>query len=358
MAQQFDFAVVGAGICGSTAALYLAKKNPKASILVLEERSFGNAASTKNAGFACFGSAGELLDDVSALGWDATEKMLQMRIRGLELLHATVPKNAMDYQDCGGWEVFSKQESEDFTRVADQLETINQRFETLLPAPYRIQQSHAGLKSIAHAIFQAGEGALNPQRMMHCIQSQWPADRVHLVRPCKLVETQFANGVHHLQTSQGDFKAQQLVVTTNQNILPNTLKNKSTQPARAQVLVSQPLKGPLPKGVFHAERGYAYFRFVDQRLLLGGFRNLFEAAEYTTEQSNTPELLNQLMHYGAGLLGEPITLDHAWAGTMSVGKDRFPYIGVENDIVYGIKMGGMGVAVGSYVGKTISDLCA
>ena len=59
-----DFTIVGSGIVGLNCALTLKKKHPTATILVLEKGMLPQGASSKNAGFACFGSLSELVDDL------------------------------------------------------------------------------------------------------------------------------------------------------------------------------------------------------------------------------------------------------------------------------------------------------
>ena len=50
-----DYTIVGSGIVGLSCALQLKDQFPKANILVLERGMLPQGASTKNAGFACFG---------------------------------------------------------------------------------------------------------------------------------------------------------------------------------------------------------------------------------------------------------------------------------------------------------------
>ena len=60
-----DIAIIGAGIVGMTTALNLKKRKPNLKILVLERGYLPSGASTKNAGFACFGSPSELKSDLA-----------------------------------------------------------------------------------------------------------------------------------------------------------------------------------------------------------------------------------------------------------------------------------------------------
>ena len=64
--QQVDFTIVGSGIVGLNCALNLKRNHPNAKVLVLEKGTLPQGASTKNAGFACFGSLSELIDDLNS----------------------------------------------------------------------------------------------------------------------------------------------------------------------------------------------------------------------------------------------------------------------------------------------------
>ena len=63
--SNIDFTIVGSGIVGLNCAISLKREHPKAKILVLEKGTLPQGASTKNAGFACFGSLSELIDDLN-----------------------------------------------------------------------------------------------------------------------------------------------------------------------------------------------------------------------------------------------------------------------------------------------------
>ncbi len=60
---SYDLIVLGGGITGMFCALSYREKFPKASIAILERGLFSSGASTKNAGFACFGSLTELIEN-------------------------------------------------------------------------------------------------------------------------------------------------------------------------------------------------------------------------------------------------------------------------------------------------------
>ena len=85
--QEPDAVVIGTGIVGMNTALELRKLHPDWHIVMLDRSAFGGA-STRNAGFACFGSPSELAEDLESLGPDALVKLVDMRWSGLNALRA------------------------------------------------------------------------------------------------------------------------------------------------------------------------------------------------------------------------------------------------------------------------------
>ena len=59
-----DFVIIGSGIVGLNCAINLRERFPTSKIIILEKGLLPQGASTKNAGFACFGSTSELLSDL------------------------------------------------------------------------------------------------------------------------------------------------------------------------------------------------------------------------------------------------------------------------------------------------------
>ena len=50
-------------------------------------------------------------------------------------------------------------------------------------------------------------------------------------------------------------------------------------------------------------------------------------------------------------------IDHRWSGIMGVGKQKNAIVKqLGNNVYCGVRLGGMGVAIGSIVGKELADL--
>ena len=87
---EYDLVVLGGGVTGMFCALTYRQHYPQAKIAVLERGLFSSGASTKNAGFACFGSLSELVDDTKNMNTQDLINLVQLRIEGLSLLKDTL----------------------------------------------------------------------------------------------------------------------------------------------------------------------------------------------------------------------------------------------------------------------------
>ena len=161
----------------------------------------------------------------------------------------------------------------------------------------------------------------------------------------------------HVKTNRLDFYTNKLIIATNG--FASKLLNENVQPARAQVLITKPIKNLHIKGTFHLDKGYYYFRNIDNRILFGGGRNLDFITEETAEFGQTEIIQNELEK----ILKETILpktnfeIEYRWSGIMGVGNQKNAIVKqVSNNVFCGVRLGGMGIAIGSLVGKELAEL--
>jgi len=143
------------------------------------------------------------------------------------------------------------------------------------------------------------------------------------------------------------------------NGFASQLLDQDVKPARAQVLVTKPIDNLQIKGTFHLDQGYYYFRNIDNRILFGGGRNLDFKTEETSEFGHTQLIQNKLEELlkTTILPDTPFEIAHRWSGIMGVGQQKKSIVKqVSNHVMCGVRLGGMGVAIGSLVGKELADL--
>ena len=128
--KKYDLIIVGSGIVGLSTAISYKQKHKKASVLILERGILPSGASTKNAGFACFGSVSELLDDLTKMSDEIVWKTVEMRWQGLELLRKRLGDKHLGYKGLGGYELFDKEKN--YTSCAEKIEELNKKIKNTL----------------------------------------------------------------------------------------------------------------------------------------------------------------------------------------------------------------------------------
>lgn len=360
--NQIDVVIAGSGIVGLHAALELKKKSPALKILVAERGALPSGASTKNAGFACFGSMTELIDDLSHRSEDEVFRLVERRYRGLKKLRGNIGDAKMKLEMLGGYEVFDTKEQ--YEECADRMNEFNTRMEsitgmseTYVNADDKIESF--GLGKVRHMIHNRGEGQIDTGRMMSALIDKVKSAGVKILSGLEIVRIEQEDHGLTLITSNGySIPAKKLIICTNgfaQQLLPD----EDVEPARAQVLITNEIPGLKLQGAFHYEKGYYYFRNVGDRVLFGGGRNLDFTAERTTAHALTELVQNKLDELLQTMIlpGMKYSVDMRWAGTMGVGQTKSPIVKkITENIFCAVRMGGMGVALGSLTGEEVAQL--
>ncbi|MDP4806335.1 MAG: FAD-binding oxidoreductase [Crocinitomicaceae bacterium] len=352
------FVIVGAGLVGMSTALSLHERFPNEKITVLERAYLPTGASTKNAGFTCFGSPSELQDDLQHIPAEKVWQTIELRLSGLELLRKRIGAPAMHYRNCGSWDLIGTQEPPiDSGFIAELNAQFKMRFD--LDEVYQEDphfQQKFGFNGYQAAYFNRHEGSIDTGKMIAQLYQQCVAAGIQFLFATEVIQWMASANDVIVETTHGELTAQHLFLCTNgfaQAHFPDELR-----PARAQVLVTKPLAHRI-KGTFHSDRGYYYFRDVGQRILLGGGRHLDFQTETSTAFEKNERIRAALLHKLKEeiLPGQAFEIDYEWSGIMCVGAEKKPIIRSLNKNVHaGVRMGGMGVAIGSAVGAALSKL--
>jgi len=354
-----DYAVVGSGIVGLHAALRLRERFPNSKIIVLEKGHLPQGASTKNAGFACFGSLSEIIDDLKFHSEEEVIQLIQKRWEGLKLLRKRVGDDRLDYKPFGGYELFLKEQETDYLECTNKLPFINEILKPLFKADvYSKEIDRFGFNGIFESvIFNPFEGQIDTGNMMQEVIKQAAANDILILNQQKV--TAFNDNGTYVEVALGDFsfKTQKLLFATNG--FASELTKGEVKPARAQVLITQPIPNLHLKGTFHFDKGYYYFRNIGDRILFGGGRNLDFEGEATDEFGETQIIQNHLemLLKEVILPNQEFTIDHRWSGIMGIGGSKNPIVKpLSNNVFCGVRLGGMGVAIGSLIGTELADL--
>ena len=358
--SNIDFAIIGSGIVGLNCALALRKKHPKSKIVIFEKGMLPSGASTKNAGFACFGSLSEILDDLDSHSEQEVLNIIRNRVQGLQLLRKTLGDDSFDYQENGGYELFALKDKKVFDECHYKMKYVNQLIHSVFKSDvFSVKDNSFGFQNIhSQLIFSKFEGQIDTGKMMLGLIKKASKEGILILNNAEITSISEVNNSVSLQLNASEeVSAKKVLIATNG--FANQFLKEDVTPARAQVLVTKPIKNLAIKGTFHLDRGYYYFRNVDDRILLGGGRNLDFKSEETSKMGLTPLVQNKLEELLSTTIlpNTPFEIDSRWSGIMGVGKQKKPIVKQISPLLFcGIRLGGMGVAIGSSIGYELANL--
>ncbi|SDE98024.1 Glycine/D-amino acid oxidase [Pricia antarctica] len=354
-----DFTIVGSGIVGLNCALHLKQRFPEAKILVLEKGFLPQGASTKNAGFACFGSLSEIISDLKHHSEEEVFGLVQKRWNGIQLLRRTLGDKVLDFQQLGGHELFLEKDVPLFQACRNKRDEINRLLHPVFgndafhEHPNTFHFKNIQDKYITNTL----EAQLDTGKMMAQLLRLVQNQGIIVLNGISVQD--FSDDTSHIavSTDRFEFKTKKLLIATNG--FASQLLNERIKPARAQVLITKPIQNLSIKGTFHFDEGYYYFRNIDDRILLGGGRNLDLKTEETTVFEQTEHIQTELEKLLKEVIlpDTPFQIDRRWSGIMGVGDQKRPIVKQISEHVFcGVRLGGMGIAIGSLVGKELADL--
>lgn len=354
-----DIAIAGAGLLGLWTAIEAKSKYPALKITLIEQSAIPQGASTRNAGFACFGSPSEMLHD-ALIDEQSMWATAAMRYQGIRKIRETLGDGAVGYDDCGGYECLDKGNAL-IPELTEKLHWLNAGMQRITGQINTFSLSSDKLQTFGLSGFEAlienqCEGGVHSGKLIQVLlhKAQELGVKLLWATECRHWQHKSNQGIELLlQTSVSvqtiKMQCQQLVMATNA-YLSQQFAALNIKPARGQMLLTPAIEGLSLRGTFHFDEGYYYFRNMGRRILVGGARNAAFAEEETLEMQVTDKIQMRLMaflhqHIPASrhLKIEDCT---AWSGLMAMNKHKQPLLQqMEPGVWAAMCCNGMGVAL-------------
>lgn len=353
--SYFDYTIVGGGILGLFTALEIRNKFPKSTIAIFEKSMFSQGATTRNAGFVCFGSASEIMSDRKLLGDEKTLEIIQKRWQGIQEIQTRFSSEEIDYKNYGGYEIIRDESKINLDELNQFLFPIfNQNiFE------YRNECIEKfGFADVNSIIFNKLEGQIHSGKLILALHKLVQFKNIFYfsnseITDYKDVESSAKGHVEFAINNSTRFTTHKLIFCTNA-FAPKEIEN--IRPGRGQVLVTKSIEGLKIKGTFHFDSGYYYFRNIENRVLFGGGRNIDFESETTTDfelndkiQADLIEKLREII-----LPATSFEIDMQWSGIMAFTDAKLPVIhSISENIIYAMNCNGMGVSLSPVMANEI-----
>ena len=215
-----DIIIAGSGFAGLWSALQLINTNPKLKITIIERGIIPTGASTRNAGFSCFGSPSELLNDAAIMGEDKMWQLVGMRYKGLLEIRKHFTDDETGYNADGGYECFAT-DSKDWEACKEKLQWLNDGLKKISGEEnlYNIADdkiSALGLKGFAHLIESRAEGGLHPGKLVQALLKKVQSMGVQVLTGIEIKSYTEKENQVIIETDQLiSFSTSQLLLCTN-----------------------------------------------------------------------------------------------------------------------------------------------
>lgn len=355
---KYDVIIIGSGFTGLCAGITLLKSQPALRVAIIESAIIGTLASSRNAGFMCYGSPSELGTDLGNQSTANSLAMIRAKHKGMKLLLQFAGKRNIQFKKVAAYELLDKN-APATTAALEHMDALNGLFQEAIGIPQYFSQTTKPhfADGFQDAIAFAYEGQLNPAATVYALTQLFRnLGGIHL-NATTAQGLEKSEGHFEVPTNLGTLQSKQVIIATNA-FTSALIPSSQIQPKRAQVLLTSPIAKLPYVGNFHMDFGYVYFRNVGNRLLLGGARN----TNFESENSAKPELNPLIQSVLDTLLVKLLphqnyTIEDRWAGIMGFDVKNRPQVRVlDSNLLLVAGMNGMGTALGPALGYEAANI--
>ncbi|HLE30160.1 MAG TPA: FAD-binding oxidoreductase [Anaerolineales bacterium] len=357
--EKVDVAVIGSGFTGLSAALALAKRG--ARVTVLEAEMIGWGASSRNGGMALTGMKLGLSKVLSQYGREAARRMFAASLAAIDCVEQIVTEEGIecDFSRSGHLEVACKPAHFDhFARGAALMAREFNHQVRLVPKDEL--RSEIGSDIYYGGFVDAMSAGVNPARYVAGLARAAQKAGAELYERARVERVERDGTTLKVRTKRGDLRAAEVVVGTSgyTGRATPSLQEKIV-PIGSYIIVTEPLGEDLARAVsprsrmiFDSKNFLYYFRLTpDRRMLFGGRAAFFPETATTVRES--AEILRR------GMVGvypqlRDVKVEYVWGGTLDFAFDMMPHAGKMDGLHYALGYAGHGVAMATYLGTQLA----
>jgi glycine/D-amino acid oxidase-like deaminating enzyme len=363
--ERVDVAVIGGGYTGLAAARALARRGATAA--VLEARSFGWGASSRNGGMVLTGLKLELGELVQKYGRGTARRLFAASLAAIDYVEQIVREEAIDCDFARTGHLLLACKPAHLRAFAREAELLARECD------HQVRLVAAGelREEIGSDVYYGGlvdrrSAAVNPARYVAGLA--WAARRagaqMYDHTPVERLE-QERTGPHGercyvLYTPRGRLRAGAVLVATGGYTGRATpALRRRIVPIGSYIIATEPLPDDLAREIsprnrmmFDSKNFLYYFRLTpDRRMLFGGRAGFFPETPATVRESCAILRRGMLAVYPQL---RDARVEHAWGGTLDFAFDMMPHAGELGGLHYALGFAGHGVAMATYLGAAVA----
>jgi gamma-glutamylputrescine oxidase len=356
-----DVGVVGGGIAGLSAALHLAQRGYRVTLLEAERIGWG--ASGRSGAQAIFGvAAGQ--DKLTALiGAADSRRIWDMSIEALALMRELITTHAIDCDYASGqMHVAIK------PRQLVELQQWEQELHEVYDYRSVQMQDRAATRQLVASdryiggLLDTNSGHLHPLKYVRGLAAAAEQLGCTLHEGSRVLRHERREGALHLVTAQGDLQCRHIVFAGNAwlgNAVPALARR--VMPVGTYIVATEPLGEATARALLPANTAVTdinwvldYFRrSSDHRLLFGGRVSYSGLDPFNTAHATRQRMLKVFPQL------QDARIEHAWGGYVDITMNRAPDFGrLEPDVYYLQGFSGHGIALTGLAGKLVAETIA
>jgi len=356
---EVDFAIIGGGYTGLSAARTLAQHGAK--VVVLEAETIGWGASSRNGGMALTGLKVGMATIIKKYGRELAKTLFQYSLDSVNTVEQIVKEENID---CGFeryGHLLTANKPKHYESLKDEVEFMAKEFN------HKVRLVPAGeLKSeiesnVYHgALVDEVSGGLNPAQYVAGLAAAAEKAGAMLCAKARVTRLERSERRFVIETERGSLSAKSVLVATS-GYTGNVTKKlqKKIIPIGSFIIATEKLSdemanelSPHNRMIFDYKHFLNYFRLWDNRMIFGGRAAFFPENEKTIEQS--AEILRREMVSVYPQLKD-VSVEYAWGGTLDFAFDQMTHVGEVDGMFYSLGYAGHGVAMGTHLGKTVAE---
>ncbi len=357
--SKVDVAIIGGGYTGLSAARTLAKGGAK--VVVLEAETIGWGASSRNGGMTLTGLKVGMGTIIQKYGRDLARQLFQCSLDSVSTVEQIVREENIDCGFARYGHLLTANKPKHYEALKEEVEFMDKEFnhKVHLVSPQALK-SEIGSDLYHGGMVDEVSGGLNPAQYVAGLARATEKAGAMLCARARVHRLERSGRRFLILTERGVLEAESVLVATSGYTGSVTRKlQRKIIPIGSFIIATEKLPDELvyelsPKNrmIFDYKHYLNYFRLWDNRMIFGGRAAFFPETANTIKRS--AEILQREMIQVYPQL-KAAKVDYVWGGTLDFAFDQMTHVGESDGLYYSLGYAGHGVAMATYLGKTVAE---
>ena len=358
--EKIDVAVIGGGYTGLTAALTLAKRG--VSVAVLEAETIGWGASSRNGGMVLTGLKIPMQTAIKRYGHDFARRLFQCSLDSIDTVENTCAEEEIDCGFARTGHLLTANKPKHFDLLAEEVEFMIKEFNHAVRlVPREEQRKEIGSNLYYGGLVDEVSAGLNPAQYVASLAGAAEKAGATLHARARVSKLERREKRFLVETGRGSLSAENVFVATNGYTDASTPElHRKIMPIGSFIIATEPLSdelahelSPCNRMIFDFKHFLNYFRLSDDNRMIFGGRAAFFPENKRTVRQSADILRREMIEVYPQLRDAKV--EYAWGGTLGFAFDLMTHVGEIGGLYYALGYAGHGVAMGTYLGKTVAE---